>query len=94
MQALLIPILIGFASSLVARLLLGAGLAFLSYSWINDLVLQAQNQMQGLLNNLPSDVLGLISILKLPQALSIVMSAIAVAAFIRTSKVFLGRATG
>lgn len=94
MPAILITILVAFASSLVARLLLGAGLAIFSYAWISDLVLQAQNAMQGYLNNIPSDIFGLISILKIPQALSIIMSAIGVSAFIRSSKVFLGKATG
>jgi hypothetical protein len=93
MPAILITILASFASSLVARLLLGAGLAFLSFNWINDLVLLAQNEMMGLMNNLPSDILGLISILRIPQALSVVMSAMGIAAFIKTSKVFLGRST-
>ncbi len=93
MPAILVTILIAFTSSLVARLLLGAGLAFLSYTWVTDLVEQAQNEMMGLFNNLPSDVLGLISILKIPQALSVIMSAIAISAFIKTSKVFLGRAS-
>lgn len=93
MPAILVTILIAFTSSLVARLLLGAGLAFLSYTWVTDLVEQLQNEMIGLFNNLPSDVLGLISILKIPQALSVIMSAIAISAFIKTSKVFLGRAS-
>lgn len=93
MPALLIGILTAFAGGLVARLLLGAGLAIFTYNFVDDMVLQAQNAMGGLLNNLPSDILGLISILKIPQGLSVYMSAIGVAAFIKTSKVFLGRAT-
>jgi hypothetical protein len=94
MPAVLIPILAAFASSLVARLLLGAGLIFYVYNWIDDLVQQAQQQMQGLLNNLPSDIIGLISILKVPQSLGVVMSAIGIVAFIKSTKVFLGRAGG
>lgn len=93
MPAVLITILTAFAGSLVARMLLGAGLAIFTYNFVDDLVLQAQNEMHGLLNNLPSDIIGLISILKVPQALSVIMSALGVAAFIKTSKVFLGRAT-
>lgn len=94
MPAIVIPILMAFASSLVARMLLGAGLAFYTYSWVGDLVQNAQNEMYGLMGNLPSDILGLISILKIPQALSVVMSAIGTVAFIKAAKVFLGRATG
>lgn len=90
MPAVLIMILTAFASSLVAKLLLGAGLAFLSYSFVNDMVLSAQSQMIGLYGNLPSNIVGVLGILKIPQALSVIMSAIGTAAFIKTSKVALG----
>ena len=90
MPAILIRILTNFASSLVAKLMLGGGLAFISYRWVNDLVAQAQTQMLGLYGGLPADIVGVLGILKIPQALSVVMSAVATAAFIRTSKVALG----
>lgn len=90
MPAVLIMILTAFASSLVAKLLLGAGLAFLSYSFVNDMVLSAQSQMIGLYGNLPANIVGVLGILKIPQALSVIMSAIGTAAFIKTSKVALG----
>jgi hypothetical protein len=88
----LVPILIAFASSLVARMLMGAGLAFFTYNWIMGLVEDAQYEMVGLFNNIPSDLLGLLSILKIPQAFSVILSAIGIAAFVKASKVFLGRA--
>lgn len=91
MPAILITILVGFASSLVARVLLGAGLAFVTYDFINDLVVEAQDIMIGQYNNLPADLLGLLGILKVPQSISIVMSAIGIAAFIKTAKIALGR---
>lgn len=92
MPQLLIAILAAFASSLVAKLLLGAGLAFISYTFINDLVMQAQNAMLGLYNNVPADIVGIMGILKIPQALSVIMSAIGTAAFIKSSKLALGKA--
>ncbi|MFH7804755.1 DUF2523 domain-containing protein [Acinetobacter sp. BSP-53] len=92
MPQLLITILAAFASSLVAKLLLGAGLAFISYTFINDLVMQAQNAMLGLYNNVPADIMGIMGILKIPQALSVIMSAIGTAAFIKSSKLALGKA--
>lgn len=92
MPQLLITILAAFASSLVAKLLLGAGLAFISYTFINDLVMQAQNVMLGLYNNVPADIMGIMGILKIPQALSVIMSAIGTAAFIKSSKLALGKA--
>ena len=90
MPKILIMILTSFASSLVAKVLLGAGLMFLSYGWVNDLVLFAQSEMMGLYGNLPSNIIGVLGILKIPQALSVIMSAIGTAAFIKTSKVALG----
>ena len=90
MPAVIIAILTAFASSLIAKLLLGAGLAFLSYTWMNDLVAQAQTQMLGLYGDLPADIVGVLGILKIPQSLSVLMSAVATAAFIKTSKIALG----
>ena len=90
MPAVIIAILTAFLSSLVAKVLLGAGLAFLSYTWMNDLVAQAQTQMLGLYGGLPADIVGVLGILKIPQSLSVVMSAVATAAFIKTSKIALG----
>ena len=92
MQAVIIQILMAFVSSFVARIFLGAGLAVFTYDFVDDLVVQAQNEMQGLLGSLPSDILGLISLLKIPQSLSVVMSALGIAAFIKSAKVFLGKA--
>ena len=88
---ILIPILTAFAGSLVARMLLGASLAFVTYNWIQDFTTSAQIEMQGLMNNLPSDILGLVSILKIPQALSVVMSALGISAFVKASKIFIGK---
>ena len=92
MPAILITILASFASSLVAMLMIGAGLAFLSFTFINDLVAQAQTEMLGLYSNIPANILGVLGILKIPQALSVVMSAIGTAAFIKSSKIALGKA--
>lgn len=92
MPALLITILTAFASSLIARLLLGAGLAFISYTFINGLVADAQNAMLGLYGNIPSDIAGVLGLLKIPQALSVIMSALGIAAFIKSSKMALGKA--
>jgi hypothetical protein len=91
MAALIIPILVAFATSLIARMLLGAGLAFFTYTWITDQIVNAHQQMLGLFNNIPADLLGLMSILKIPQGLSVVMSAMGVVAFIKAAKVYLGR---
>ena len=91
MPAVLIAILLAFVKSLLPRLLLGAGLAFVSYTFINVLVSQAQTAMLGLWGNIPSDIIGVFGILKIPQALSVLISAIGIAAFIKSSKLALGK---
>lgn len=93
MPALLVTILSRFASSLIARMLLGAGLAVFTYNFVDDLVASAQSAMGDLLYSLPSDIIGLVSILKIPQGLSVIMSAMGFVAFMKTAKTFLGRAT-
>lgn len=90
---ILISILTTFAGSLVARLILGAGLAVFTYNFVDNLVSMAQNAMGDLLYSLPSDIIGLISILKIPQGLSVIMSAMGFVAFIKSAKVFLGKAS-
>ena len=90
MPAILIKILTMFLGSVVAKVLLGAGLAVISYTFVNDLVAQAQTQMMNLYGGLPSDILGVLGILKIPQALSVIMSAIGTASSIKTAKIAIG----
>lgn len=90
MPAIIIGIITALLSSIVAKVLLGAGLAFVSYTFVNDLVAQAQTQMMNLYGGLPSDILGVLGILKIPQALSVIMSAIGTASFIKTAKIAIG----
>ena len=90
MPAIIIGIITALLSSIVAKVLLGAGLAFVSYTFVNDLVAQAQSQMMNLYGGLPCDILGVLGILKIPQALSVIMSAIGTASFIKTAKIAIG----
>lgn len=90
MPAIIIGIITALLSSIVVKVLLGAGLAFVSYTFVNDLVAQAQSQMMNLYGGLPSDILGVLGILKIPQALSVIISAIGTASFIKTAKIAIG----
>ncbi len=91
MPAILVTILTSFASKLVVKMMLGAGIVFLSYTYTNDLVAQAQAAMQGLYSNIPANIMGILGILKIPQSLSVCMSAIGIATFIKSTKLMLGR---
>lgn len=90
MPAIIIGIITALLSSIVTKVLLGAGLAFVSYMFVNDLVAQAQSQMMNLYGGLPSDILGVLGILKIPQGLSVIMSAIGTASAIKTAKIAIG----
>ena len=91
MPAILVTILTAFASKLLVKMMIGAGIVFLSYTYTNDLVAQAQVAMQGLYSNIPANIMGILGILKIPQALSVIMSAIGTAAFIKSSKLAIGK---
>ena len=91
MPAILVTILTAFASKLVVKMMIGAGIVFLSYTYTNDRVAQAQAAMQGLYSNIPANIMGILGILKIPQSLSVCMSAIGIATFIKSTKLMLGR---
>lgn len=95
MPAFLIRVAIWFSgyivTSLISKLLLGAGLAFVSYTFVNDLVAEAQVRTMGLYGNLPSDIIGVLGILKIPQSLSVLFSALGISAFIQSAKLYLGK---
>lgn len=91
MAKLLTFILTSLVSSLIARLLLGAGLSIVTYKFINELVDQAKLAIGSALHSLPADVLSFIQLLKIDLCLSILMSAIAIAAYIKSAKIFIGK---
>lgn len=92
MPAAIIAIVTLLARTFVARLLVGAGLAVVSFTFINDLVTDLQNRLQGYLNDLPSDVLYVIDLLNFDFYLSVLMSAYGLAISIKSAKMFLGKA--
>ncbi|MGG2098504.1 DUF2523 family protein [Acinetobacter haemolyticus] len=93
----LAPILMWFASTLVAsiilRLFVGAGLSVVSFIFINDLVSQARDSIQNAFYGLPADVLSFVQLYKVDQAISVILSALTIAAYIKTAKVFVGRSS-
>ena len=91
MGKLIALVLTSLISSLIARLLLGAGLSIITYSFINDLVDKAKVAIGTAFNSLPSDVLSLLQLLKIPLCFSVIMSAIGIAAFIKSAKIMIGK---
>lgn len=91
MPLLLTPILIWFASSLVARVLLGAGLGFITFRFLTTLTENLKNAVISTVSGLPADIINIIGLLNLDMYLSIILSAMTMAAFIASSKLALGK---
>lgn len=92
MPAVLIAIVTLIARHLIARLLIGAGLAVISFSFINSLCARLENELRGYLYSIPSDFLYIIQALKFDFYLSVVISAYSLAISIKTAKIFIGKA--
>lgn len=88
----LVQILVYFASSLVARMLLGAGLGIITYGFIDTVMQNLKNALISAMAGFPADIVNIIAILRLDFYLSIVISAMTMAAFIKASKIALGKA--
>lgn len=85
-------VLTSLVSSLIARLLLGAGLSVITFSFINDLVENAKIAVGNAFMSLPNDILSLLQLLKIPLCVSVIMSAIGIAAFVKSAKIIIGKA--
>ena len=71
---LLITVLRFFAFNAIGWLIAGAGIAFATYQGLQVIADAALNSMRTYLFNIPSDVLGILYILGVPQALSLWIS--------------------
>lgn len=91
MPQIIITILIWFASSLVSRVLFGAGLAVYSYTKIEEYMNLFINTVGQQMSRLPASFLQLAAIAGFDKYLSIVLSALTVATFIMTMKIFVAR---
>lgn len=78
-------------SSIIVRVFVMTGLSLVTFYFVNDLVDTAQTHIQNAFYGLPSDAIAFIRLYKLDQAVSIILSALSIAAYIKTAKVFVGR---
>lgn len=78
-------------SSIIVRLFVTTGLSVVSLVFVNDLVNQAKNAVQGAMYGLPADALAFMQLWKITDGLSIIFSAFTIAAYIKTVKVIIGK---
>ena len=88
---LLVSILVAFCASFVARIFIGAGLTIFTYKIIFDLVSTLQNKLSDALYSLPADACAYIHILRIDFYISALMSAYGIVAFVKVTKVFVGK---
>lgn len=88
---LLVPILIWFATGFAARVLLSLGLGLFSFSLINDFQAEVQESILNSLSGLPASVFQLIGFFGVDKYISIILSALAMAAYIKATAISIGR---
>ncbi|WP_372375502.1 DUF2523 family protein [Acinetobacter ursingii] len=80
-------------TSVVVRLFVTTGLSIVSFMFVNNLVSNAKDAFQASLMGIPSDSLAFIQLWKIDQGISIIFSALTIAAYIKTAKVAIGRSS-
>ena len=76
MGGLIARVLAWWSSGAIASLLTGAGLTLISYAGLEPLVSGALDELRIQLGQLPGGVIGILGLMKVPEALSIIGSAL------------------
>lgn len=90
MPALLVWFAGYLISSIILRLTVGTGLTLVSFYFMNDLMDTAQDMVKNSLYGLPSVALGFIRLYMIDKCISVILSALSIAAYIKTARVFVG----
>lgn len=90
MAKVLTVIIVWAISSAFTRIIAALGIGFYTYKGIKALVNEAVNRIEPLLSELPSYVLNILAIAGVPEALSILLSAVLTAAALGSIKVVAG----
>lgn len=91
MSKLFALLLTSLISSLIARLLIGAGLTFVTYNWVSDLLDELINQVQTSINQLPPIVLSFMKLWTIDLCISMLLSTVQLIIFIKAAKLYLGK---
>ena len=86
--ALLLTTLI---SSLLARILLGAGLTIVTYKWVEDVLNDLISQAERSMNQLPEFALSMAKLWELDVCFSMLLSTVQVLIFVKVAKIFIGK---
>ncbi len=90
MPAVLAAIGVWVISSVIVKLFLALGIGLFTYYGLYELIQQLLSQVQAAMSSLPSAVFQLVSLAGIPQALSIIGSAVLTRASINAIQMFFG----
>lgn len=93
MPAVLVAIGVYIISSVIAKVFIALGIGLFTYYGLYELVQQLLSQVQGLWGSVPPQVYQVLSIGGIPQAMSIIGSAVLTSASIKAVSVFFGAHT-
>jgi len=91
MSKLLALVLTSLISSVIARVLMGAGLTFITYNWVTDILDDLILESQKSLNSLPEIALSFSKLLELDICLSMILSTIQLVLFIKCARLWVGK---
>ncbi|MFU8925342.1 DUF2523 family protein [Acinetobacter puyangensis] len=92
LATVLVPVLTLFLRFFIARILIGAGLTIVTYSFVTYEITRLRNLLDQYLHTLPSNILGYVQTMRFDFYISAVFSAYLIVAAVKGAKVFLGKA--
>lgn len=88
---LLAMVLTSLISSFLARVFLGAGLTFITYSWVSDVLDDLISKANSSLNTLPEFALSFAKLWEIDICISMMLSTIQLVIFINVARSLIGK---
>lgn len=88
---LLAMVLTSLISSFLARLFLGAGLTFITFSWVSEILDGLIEKVDDSLNNIPDFALAFAKLWTIDLCLSMILSTIQIIILINVARVIIGK---
>lgn len=86
-------LLTSIVSSLIARVLLGAGLTLITFPFVEEILDELIDKAQSSISQLPSFALSLLKLLEIDVCLSMILSTVQVLLFVKLAKTIVGVST-
>jgi len=88
---LLALVLTSLISSFLARVFLGAGLTFITYSWVSDVLDELIAVAQQSINTLPEFALSFLKLWDVDLNISMLLSTVQLIIFIKVARLMIGK---